>query len=102
MLRRQLITGLLMTIVLTVLVGFVYPFAVAGISQLTMAKRANGSLVKENGRVVDSSLLGQSFVDRIAEEMTPRLFLSDEPPALHVSELGDLSGAVGAAVLAGA
>jgi glucokinase len=46
--------------------------------------------------------LGQPFVDRIAEEMTPRLFLSDEPPTLHVSELGDLSGAVGAAVLAGA
>jgi K+-transporting ATPase ATPase C chain len=64
MLRRQLITGLLMTIVLTVLVGFVYPFAVAGISQVTMSNRANGSLVKENGRVVGSSLIGQNFTDK--------------------------------------
>jgi glucokinase len=46
--------------------------------------------------------LGRPFVDRVAEEMAPRLFRGDEPPALLVSELGDLSGAVGAAVLAGA
>jgi K+-transporting ATPase ATPase C chain len=64
MLRRQLITGLLMTVVLTVLLGFVYPFVVAGISQLTMSKRANGSLVKENGKVVGSSLIGQNFTDK--------------------------------------
>jgi potassium-transporting ATPase KdpC subunit len=64
MLRRQLVTGLLMTVVLTVLLGFVYPLAVTGISQLTMSKRANGSLVKENGKVVGSSLIGQSFTDK--------------------------------------
>ena len=64
MLRRQLITGLLMTVVLTVILGFVYPLAVAGISQLTMSKRANGSLVKENGKVVGSSLIGQNFTDK--------------------------------------
>jgi K+-transporting ATPase KdpC subunit len=64
MLRRQLITGLLMTVVLTVLLGVVYPLAVTGISQLTMSNRANGSLVKANGKVVGSSLIGQSFTDK--------------------------------------
>jgi K+-transporting ATPase ATPase C chain len=64
MLRRQLVTGVLMTIVLTVLVGLVYPLAVTGISQVTMSKRANGSLVKENGKVVGSSLIGQNFTDK--------------------------------------
>ena len=53
-----------MTVVLTVLLGFVYPLAVTGISQLTMSKRANGSLVKENGKVVGSSLIGQNFTDK--------------------------------------
>ena len=38
MLRRQFVTGMLMTVVLTVLLGFVYPLAVTGISQLTMSK----------------------------------------------------------------
>jgi K+-transporting ATPase ATPase C chain len=64
MLRRQLLTGLLMTVVLTVLLGFVFPLAVTGISQLTMSNRANGSLVKVNGKVVGSSLIGQSFTDK--------------------------------------
>lgn len=45
--------------------------------------------------------LGRPFVERIAEEMEPRLFVRDEPPAMLLSELGDLAGAVGAAVLAG-
>jgi K+-transporting ATPase ATPase C chain len=64
MLRRQFVTGLLMTVVLTVLLGFVYPLVVTGISQVTMSKRANGSLVTANGHVVGSSLIGQSFTDK--------------------------------------
>jgi K+-transporting ATPase ATPase C chain len=63
MLRRQLVTGLLMTVVMTVLLGLAYPLAVTGISQGLMSKRANGSLVKANGTVVGSSLIGQSFAD---------------------------------------
>jgi potassium-transporting ATPase KdpC subunit len=63
MLRRQFVTGLLMTVVLTVLLGFVYPLVVTGISQVTMSKRANGSLVSTNGKVVGSSLIGQNFTD---------------------------------------
>jgi K+-transporting ATPase ATPase C chain len=63
MLRRQFVTGLLMTVVLTVLLGFVYPLVVTGISQVTMSKRANGSLVTASGKVVGSSLIGQKFSD---------------------------------------
>lgn len=44
--------------------------------------------------------LGRPFTDRIAEEMVPRLFVRDDPPALVPSELRDLAGAVGAAVVA--
>ncbi len=63
MVRRQLLTGALMTVVLIVLLGLVYPLAVTGASQLFMSKRANGSLVTVNGKVVGSSLIGQRFVD---------------------------------------
>ncbi|HEX5951244.1 MAG TPA: ROK family protein [Actinomycetota bacterium] len=45
--------------------------------------------------------LGQTFIDRIAAEMAPLLFVPDRPPALEPTEFRDLSGAVGAAVLAG-
>ncbi|MDH4103689.1 MAG: ROK family protein [Thermoleophilia bacterium] len=44
--------------------------------------------------------LGQPFVDQIVEQMTPHLF-AQEPPVVLGTELRDLSGAVGAAVLAG-
>jgi glucokinase len=46
--------------------------------------------------------LGQPFVDRVVARMTPHLFVPEEPPVVLRTELGDLSGAVGAAVLAGA
>jgi glucokinase len=45
--------------------------------------------------------LGQPFIDRIAAEMAPLLFIPDRPPALLPTEFKDLSGAVGAAVLGG-
>jgi glucokinase len=45
--------------------------------------------------------LGEPFVKRIREHMTPHLFVDDHPPAVIPTELGDLSGAVGGAILAG-
>ena len=60
--RRQLLTGLLMTIALTVLVGLVYPLVMTGIAQAFMGSRADGSFVTKNGKVVGSSLIGQNFL----------------------------------------
>ena len=45
--------------------------------------------------------LGQPFVDRVIAEMQPHLFAPARPPVVLRTELGDLSGAVGAAVHAG-
>jgi glucokinase len=45
--------------------------------------------------------LGKPFVDRVAEAAAPRLHVPERPPTFLPTELGDLSGAVGAAVLAG-
>ena len=63
MLRRQLLTGLLVTVVLTVVLGVIYPLAVWGISQVAFNHQANGSMVSFNGHVVGSSLLCQEFTD---------------------------------------
>jgi glucokinase len=45
--------------------------------------------------------LGQPYADRIAAEMTPHLFMAETPPAVHTAALGDLGGAIGAALLVG-
>ncbi len=63
MLRRQLLTALKVTIVLTVCFGVVYPVVVWGIAQVAFNSQANGSLVKQDGKVVGSSLIGQEFTD---------------------------------------
>jgi K+-transporting ATPase ATPase C chain len=84
MLRRQFVTGLLMTVVLTILLGLVYPLVITGISQLTMSKRANGSLVKENGKVVGSSLIGQSFTDKDGNALVQ--YFQPRPSATGTSE----------------
>ena len=43
---------------------------------------------------------GQPMTDRIFEAMKPHLFRDDRPPDIHVAGLGDLGGAIGAALLA--
>jgi glucokinase len=43
--------------------------------------------------------LGDPYVDRIREAMMPHLFVDSRPPAVHVAELGDLGGAIGASLL---
>jgi K+-transporting ATPase ATPase C chain len=52
-----------MLLVLTVLLGVVYPAAVWGIGRVAFADQAAGSLVTRDGQVVGSSLLGQNFTD---------------------------------------
>jgi K+-transporting ATPase ATPase C chain len=59
--RRQLLPALLAFATFTVLVGLVYPLAITGVAQLGFSAKANGSLVKRDGIVVGSSLIGQSF-----------------------------------------
>ncbi len=58
---QQIIPALRMKLFLTLLVGIVYPLAITGICQIAFPHQANGSLVRANGRVIGSELLGQNF-----------------------------------------
>ena len=58
---QQLLPGLRMMLVLTVLTGFIYPLAVTGLCQMLFHDQANGSLKTVNGQVVGSILIGQNF-----------------------------------------
>jgi glucokinase len=44
--------------------------------------------------------LGEEYVRRIEQAMKPHLFVPERPPAVHIAGLGDLGGAIGAALLA--
>jgi K+-transporting ATPase ATPase C chain len=53
--------AIVLTLLLCVLTGLLYPGAVTALAQLLFPRQANGSLVTANGRVVGSSLIGQQF-----------------------------------------
>jgi len=59
--RRQLIPAIVAFLAFTVLVGLLYPLAITGIAQVAFPSQADGSLVKQEGKVVGSSLIGQNF-----------------------------------------
>jgi K+-transporting ATPase ATPase C chain len=51
-----------MLLVMTVITGLAYPLAMTGIAELVFPHEADGSLVEHDGRIIGSSLIGQSFV----------------------------------------
>lgn len=55
--------AILMTVVMTVLTGVIYPLVVTGIAQTVFPDQASGSLVYHDGKAVGSSLIGQPFDD---------------------------------------
>jgi K+-transporting ATPase ATPase C chain len=58
---QQLLPGLRMMLVMTVLTGLIYPLAVTGLCQVFFRDEANGSLITVNGQVIGSELIGQNF-----------------------------------------
>src|SRR5215471_5081945 len=58
---KELGPGLRLTLAFTILTGLLYPAVMTGICQLILPRRANGSLVTVNGKVVGSSLIAQGF-----------------------------------------
>ncbi len=53
--------SLRMLAVLTLVTGVLYPLAVTALAQLLFPHQAGGSLIRREGRIVGSSLIGQPF-----------------------------------------
>ncbi len=63
--RRDIVTSLIGIVVLTVLLGLVYPLFITGVSQVAFPGNANGQKVYENGKLVGSKIIGQSFASPV-------------------------------------
>jgi K+-transporting ATPase ATPase C chain len=59
--KKHLITSLLYTAITAVLLGLVYPLAITGVAHVLFPKQAEGQLVRQNGQIIGSQLIGQPF-----------------------------------------
>jgi K+-transporting ATPase ATPase C chain len=59
--KKNLITSILMTLATTVLLGIIYPLVVTGLAQGLFHDKANGQLLRVNGKLVGSRIIGQAF-----------------------------------------
>lgn len=61
---RQHLAALRLLLAFTVICGIAYPLVITGIAQLPgLNDHANGSPIRQDGRVIGSSLIGQRFTD---------------------------------------
>ncbi len=60
-LLKHVYPAVALTIVLTVLLGIVYPLVITGLSEVLFQEKARGSLIKRDGKVIGSRLIGQPF-----------------------------------------
>ena len=78
-----------MVVVLTILLGIVYPLAMTGAAQALFPDKADGSLVKLDGEVVGSELAGQVFTSPAYFHTRPSATTpSDNPSATTFANLG--------------
>src|SRR4029078_6464668 len=58
---KQIYPAIAMTVVLTVILGIIYPLAVTGLAQVMFPAKAGGSLIEKNGKIIGSRVIGHPF-----------------------------------------
>ncbi len=61
MIKKQIKPAIVLFLLLTILLGIVYPLVVTGIAQVIFPVQSNGNVLEHNGKVVGSALVGQPF-----------------------------------------
>ena len=63
MFARSVRPAVSLLLLMTVMCGLVYPFVITAIARLAFPLQAEGSLIRMDGTLVGSQLIGQSFTD---------------------------------------
>jgi K+-transporting ATPase ATPase C chain len=59
--KRDIISSAIGIVVLTLILGILYPLVVTGVSQVAFPGNANGQKIYLNGKLVGSKIVGQAF-----------------------------------------
>ena len=77
-LTKYIRPAVVITLLLTVLTGLIYPGVVTALAQLIFPSQANGSLITVNGKVIGSDLIGQYWTSPRYFQGRPSATLSDD------------------------
>src|SRR5215471_2101610 len=77
--KKDIISATLAILVLTLLLGVVYPLVVTGVSQVAFPGNANGQKVYVNGKLVGSKIIGQAFTDQVIKNGKPQVDKNGNP-----------------------
>lgn len=78
--RKDIVGSVIAIVVITLGFGLVYPLVMTGVAQVTFHQQANGSQVKQSGKVVGSSLIGQDFRKPVLDKNgKPKLDANGKP-----------------------
>jgi K+-transporting ATPase ATPase C chain len=98
---RPLGTGLAMVVLMTVVLGLLYPVAMTGVLQGLFPAKSDGSLVRVDGIVVGTDLAGQAFTSPLYFHPRPSATTPPyDPSATTFANLGPDNIALKAAVAA--
>jgi K+-transporting ATPase ATPase C chain len=91
--KEHVLPAIRLTLALVILLCVIYPGVVWGIGQIAFRDQANGSLLVRDGKVIGSSLIGQSFTSERFFHSRPSAAGSDgyDASASSGSNLGPTS-----------
>ena len=77
--RKDLITSAIGIVVLTLLLGIIYPLFITGVSQVVFPGNANGQKIYVRGKLVGSKIIGQNFAIQVVKNGKPQVDKNGNP-----------------------
>jgi K+-transporting ATPase ATPase C chain len=77
--RKDIISSAIGILVLTLLLGILYPLVITGVSQVAFPGNANGQPIKVGGKLVGSKIIGQQFTDQVVKNGKPQVDKAGNP-----------------------
>ncbi len=77
--KKDIVTSAIGIVVLTLLLGIVYPLVVTGVSQVAFPGNANGQRLYVKGKLVGSKIIGQQFATQVVKNGKAQVDKSGNP-----------------------
>jgi potassium-transporting ATPase KdpC subunit len=77
--KKDIVTAAIGILVLTLILGILYPLVVTGVSQVAFPGNANGQKVYVHGKLVGSKIIGQQWADQVVKNGKPQVDKDGNP-----------------------